>query len=64
MINEVYSNREVGIVVSQSPSANGLVSTETVVVLEVSKGPKPVETTPPTPEPTPTENQDVIDPAQ
>ena len=64
VINEVYNSSEAGIVVSQSPSANGLVSTETVVVLEVSKGPKPVETVPPTPEPTPTENQDVIDPAQ
>ena len=72
VINEVYSNREVGIVVSQSPSANGLVSTETVVVLEVSKGPKPVETVPPTteadpepaPEATPAQSQEeVIDPA-
>ena len=68
VINEVYNSREAGIVVSQNPSANGLVSTETIVVLEVSKGPKPVETTPPTPEPTPEPtpagNQDVIDPAQ
>lgn len=68
VINEVYNSREAGIVVSQNPSANGLVSTETIVVLEISKGPKPVETTPPTPEPTPEPtpagNQDVIDPAQ
>ena len=68
VINEVYNSREAGIVVSQNPSANGLVSTETIVVLEISKGPKPVETTPPTPEPTPERtpagNQDVIDPAQ
>ena len=68
VINEVYNSREAGIVVRQNPSANGLVSTETIVVLEISKGPKPVETTPPTPEPTleptPAGNQDVIDPAQ
>ena len=65
VINEVYSNREVGTVLRQSPAPNGLISTETVVVLEVSKGPKPVETTPPTPEPSPTETQEqeVIDPA-
>ncbi len=68
IINEVYNTRPEGTVVGQNPSANGLVSTETVVVLEVSKGPKPVETPEPTPEPspepstTPDENQDVIDP--
>ena len=68
VINEVYHTQTAGTVVGQNPSANGLVSTETVVVLEVSKGPKPVETVPPTPtptpEPTPNENQDVIDPVQ
>ncbi len=53
IVNEVYHNREAGIVVSQNPSANGLVSTETVVVLEVSKGPKPAPTPAPTSEPTP-----------
>ncbi len=53
VINEVYNNKAAGTVVGQNPSANGLVSTESVVVLEVSKGPKPVETTPPTPAPTP-----------
>ena len=69
VINEVYNSQAVGTVVSQNPSANGLVSTETVVVLEVSKGPKPVETAPPTPEPTPeptpvqTSDQEQIDPA-
>ena len=66
VINEVYhSTHAAGIVANQSPSTSaGIVSTETVVVLEVSKGPKPVETTPPAPEPTPTENQDVIDPIE
>ena len=66
VINEVYhSNYAAGIVANQTPSTSaGIVSTETVVVLEVSKGSKPVETTPPTPEPTPTETQDIIDPAQ
>ena len=69
VINEVYNSQAVCTVVSQNPSANGLVSTETVVVLEVSKGPKPVETAPPTPEPTPeptpvqTSDQEQIDPA-
>ena len=64
VVNEVYSSEPVGTVTSQNPGANGLVSTETVVVLEVSKGPKPVETTPPTPEPTPepTEEPAPIDP--
>ena len=61
VINEVYNSREAGIVVSQNPSANGLVSTEIVVVLEVSKGPKPVETTPSTPEATPAPEEPPID---
>ena len=61
VINEVYNSREAGIVVSQNPSANGLVSTEIVVVLEVSKGPKPVETTPSTPEATPSPEEPPID---
>ena len=61
VINEVYNSREAGIVVSQNPSANGLVSTEIVVVLEVSKGPKPVETTPSTPEVTPAPEEPPID---
>ena len=69
VINEVYSSTwAAGLVVSSNPKANIPTSIETVVVLEVSKGPKPVETTPPTPEPTPepspTENQDAIDPVQ
>ena len=53
VVNEVYNSQAEGTVLNQTPSSGGLVSTETVVVLEVSKGPKPVETTPPTPEPTP-----------
>ncbi len=64
IINEVYNSQAVGTVVNQTPGANGLVSTETVVVLEVSKGPKPAETTPPTAAPTsaPTEDPAPIDP--
>ncbi len=52
-INKVYSSQPADTVVDQNPSANTVVSTETVVVLDVSKGPKPVETAPPTPKPTP-----------
>ncbi len=64
IINEVYNSQAAGTVVDQTPGANGLVSTETVVVLEVSKGPKPAETTPPTAAPTsaPTEDPAPIDP--
>ena len=53
VIREVYSSYPVGTVVSQTPSANGQVSTETVVELEISQGPQPVETTPPIAAPIP-----------
>ena len=73
VINEVYNSTWAeGLVVSSSVQAQTQVSTETVIVLEVSKGPKPVETTPPAPESSPdtspesppSENQDAIDPVQ
>lgn len=73
VINEVYNSTWAeGLVVSSSVQAQTQVSTETVIVLEVSKGPKPVETTPPAPESSPDtspesppgENQDAIDPVQ
>ena len=57
VINEVYNSKAAGTVLNQNPSSGGIVSTETVVVLEVSKGPKPAE---PTPEPT--EETEPIDP--
>ncbi len=52
---EVYSSREVGIVVDQSHGTkDGMISTDTVITLEVSKGAAPPPTPAPTPAPTPT----------
>ena len=56
---QVYSNEEVGIVVSQSVEKGDKVPFDTVIFLEVSKGPEPT-TEPPTEETTESEGPQTV----